>query len=505
MRGLLNELLHISAATAAGRPATISLGRGNNNSCLTYRELHEAILARSSLIRRQLEPHSVIAIAGRGAQFVIDYFATLEANHIAVPTPEDSEYSPSASALANIGVGATFRNGVLEPTTGQAAWKASLDVTDPAVVLFTSGTTGLPKAILHTHTSLVWGVWNMASIAVETLQRSTVTPTTADELIPAITHRENRGTGQLRFLSAMPLHTIAGLATLHRALLLGDAVVLGGGASRTTIVSQASKTGATNLGLSPLLAELLVRRYRNGHPPNHRLITIGIGGSRVDASTAASLEQVTGSIVTIGYGSTELGGVVATTRPLDPVNVRHTSVGRAVADTQLRIRHDDNVDGGGHLECRSRAQMAGTILHGRYSPSAGAWIATGDLADIDDGDNLRILGRADEMILRGGRRIDPQVVEQALGSHEAVERAAVIGVPSTVSGETDVFAYAVLRAGFTASPFELRSHCGKILPPWEVPKTVRITPALPLTADGSVRRHVLADGAPSHPTSRPDQ
>src|SRR5262249_18547909 len=117
------------------------------------------------------------------------------------------------------------------------------------------------------------------------------------------------------------------------------------------------------------------------------------------------------------------------------------------------------------------------------------WLDTGDLASQDGDGRLRLHGRADHTILRGARRVDPTLIESALEAHEAVDRAAVTGVPSRVPGEQDVVALVVARA--PTSPADPRRPVRHRLGAQLTPQRVTFVDELPWTPDGAIRRHLL--------------
>ena len=140
---------------------------------------------------------------------------------------------------------------------------------------------------------------------------------------------------------------------------------------------------------------------------------------------------------------------------------------------------------------RSASTAVGYVtLDHTLEPIARGPFRTGDLARSRPDGTIELCGRVDALILRGGRNIDPVRIERALEGHPAVRRAAAFGVSNRlVAGEQDIWTVVVLD--HSASEPELRAHCSRSLGASLTPRRVITVDALPLTADGSVRRHEL--------------
>jgi acyl-coenzyme A synthetase/AMP-(fatty) acid ligase len=176
------------------------------------------------------------------------------------------------------------------------------------------------------------------------------------------------------------------------------------------------------------------------------------------------------------YGATEFAGAVAGwTLPLNVEwwDRKAGSAGRAFPGAELRITSPDGdvlpPDSVGHLEIRTKQSPLG----------ADAWQRTSDLAEIDGDGFLWIRGRADDAIIRGGFKVHPDTVKQALERHPAVLEAAVAGRPDARLGQVPVAAVE-LRAGAVApEPAELIALCREQLTPYEVPAEVLVVDELP--------------------------
>ena len=123
-----------------------------------------------------------------------------------------------------------------------------------------------------------------------------------------------------------------------------------------------------------------------------------------------------------------------------------------------------------------------------------SWYRTGDLVEFDDAGNAHILGRRDDQIVRGGRLIDPVPIEVTLERHPEVQRAVVVGVPSRVPGEQDLWAACVCTspAGTASSTtVELFELCRDSLPPSSRPRRIVCVPDIPIRRDGSPHRPAM--------------
>ena len=239
----------------------------------------------------------------------------------------------------------------------------------------------------------------------------------------------------------------------------------------------------------------------------------GTGASRVPPELVRAMRDRLGCPVVVRYTSTEtsLGTGTALT---DPDDVVATTVGRPVPGVELEIVAEDGtrVSEGqvGRVRMRSAAQMLGYVGRGAVIDSAptaavidtDGWVTTGDLGSLGADGNLRLLGRATEMIIRGGYNIYPSEVEAVVGEHPSVSQVAVVGAPDPVLGEV-IVAFVVRRPGSPAPTLEsLRSLVRDSLADYKAPDRIEITQQLPTTAMGKVDSRALAELAKTAATDR---
>jgi len=302
--------------------------------------------------------------------------------------------------------------------------------TGDAIVVTTSGTTGDPKAVIHTHASV-------AASAYATSAGLGADPNTD------------------RWLACLPVAHIGGLAVITRSLITGTDLVVHP-TFDAAAVDRAAAEGAT-------LVSLVTRALHQVDIDAFRKVLIGGAAPPPDLP-----DQVIAT-----YGMTETGsGCVYAGYPLDGVELR------AGASGEIQIRAD--------LLLRAYRTATGEI----EPCDADGWFATGDLGRIDPDGRLWIDGRAGDMIITGGENVWPHRIERVLETHPTIAEAAVIGRPDPEWGHR-VVAVIVASGDSTPSLNELREHVRKDLPVWNAPKELVVVDQLPKTALGKIRRSEL--------------
>ncbi|MGB5811328.1 MAG: class I adenylate-forming enzyme family protein [Polyangiales bacterium] len=364
-----------------------------------------------------------------------------------------------------------------------------IDEADPAVILYTSGTTGRAKGVVHTHGNMT----NMLMVAFFHGARLMAGNPRAAEL-PQLPNS---------ILVTSPLFHVSGL---HCAAMTG----LAGGAKTVwpmgrfdpkSVLEMIERERVTGWGYTAtMLSRLLNHPDIRAHDLSS-LRSIGGGGSPISPAlleNARDLFPQCAHTMGVGYGLTE-GTAFATLNVGNELLADPSSVGRPVPVVDVEIRNErglavkDGVEGDIHLRgplvmleyWNDPAATAATIQPGR-------WLKTGDVGHVENG-RLYIASRKRDLILRGGENVYPAEIELRLQTHPSVLEAAVIGVDHDDLGE-EVKAIIVFREGHTATPDTLQAWVAEALAYYKVPSIWQVRAApLPRNATGKVLKQALRD------------
>ena len=205
--------------------------------------------------------------------------------------------------------------------------------------------------------------------------------------------------------------------------------------------------------------------------------------------------------ITIAYGMTETSPVSTMTRREDGLDRRTSTVGTAFPYVEVKVvdpLSGATVPRGAPGEICSRGYL---VMKGGYwdNPGAtaaavdrGGWMHTGDLGVMDDDGYVNIVGRAKDMIIRGGENIYPREVEEVLFQHPAVAAVQVVGVPDKRMGE-EVMAWLTFREGESATEQDLRQFARERLAHFKVPRYWKVTAEFPMTVTGKVQKFKMVE------------
>ena len=208
------------------------------------------------------------------------------------------------------------------------------------------------------------------------------------------------------------------------------------------------------------------------------------------------------SEITIAYGQTESSPVITQTRTDDPLELRVSTVGRALPDTEVRIVSVETGEDCGPGEQGELWTRGYLVMKGYYKMEdrtaevidEDGWLHTGDLAVMDENGYVRITGRAKDMIIRGGENVYPREIEEFLYTHPDVSDVQVYGVPDEKYGE-QVAAAIKKRQGSDLTEEEVKEYCRENIARYKVPHYVDFVEDYPMTASGKIQKYKLREAA----------
>jgi fatty-acyl-CoA synthase len=209
------------------------------------------------------------------------------------------------------------------------------------------------------------------------------------------------------------------------------------------------------------------------------------------------------SEITIAYGQTESSPVITQTRTDDPLELRVSTVGRALPETEVRIvgvETGEDCEGGEQGELWTRGYL---VMKGYYNMEdktaevidKDGWLHTGDLAVMDENGYVRITGRAKDMIIRGGENIYPREIEEFLYTHPDVSDVQVYGVPDEKYGEQVAAAVIKKKPDSDLSEEDVKEYCRENMARFKVPFYVDFVDGYPMTASGKIQKYRLREAA----------
>lgn len=345
---------------------------------------------------------------------------------------------------------------------------------DPALILYTSGTTGVPKGAVLTHRNLISNL-HMGRSWVEGL---------------------GEGPQPEKMLAALPLFHAYGLTmNITMAPVIGGTIQLLPAPEMNLIMEILKKDTPTWLPGVPTLYEKIMDAAQERGVSIHGIRSSFSGASSLPASIVQRWEKLTGGRIVEGYGLTETSPIIAG----NPMGKgREGYIGVPFPSTDIRIADPTNPavtlpDGhAGELLVRGPQVFSGYLDMPEQTKEAfcEGWFRTGDMAVMEPDGYLRIVSRIKEMIITGGFNIYPAEVEAVLATHAAVLQASVVGLDRGDGSET-VCAAVVLAPGRALDDAlieELKKHCHQSLTNYKVPKIFQQFEKLPADQLGKVRR-----------------
>jgi acyl-CoA synthetase (AMP-forming)/AMP-acid ligase II len=338
---------------------------------------------------------------------------------------------------------------------------------DLADIMYTSGTTGLPKGVAVRHRN-----------------------------VATVPNHEPQWTGA-GWIHGAPMFTFAGIAFIFNPMKLGLHGMYLPKFDAGRWLDIVATERPTMAFLVPAMAELLVATPGFEEPDLRSLKMVSIGSAPLAPQTLLTMQhRLPDATVSNSYGMTEAGPAFIV-MPKEEVTKRIGSVGKPIGGMELRIVRDD--DSG--CDAREVGEVL-TRMPGRQREyykdeaatastwTADGWLRSGDLGYLDEDGFLYISGRKKDLIIRGGNNIYPTDVEAVLLEHADVQEAAVIGVPHEVLGE-DVAAFVVAKPRHDLDVDALLAFAAERLADYKRPRQVFVVTELPRNATGKVMKHRL--------------
>src|SRR5215210_3466869 len=356
--------------------------------------------------------------------------------------------------------------------------QVSLDAGEVINMQYTSGTTGFPKGVQLTHTNIVKNAFYIGECM---------------RLGP-----------EDRVCIPVPFFHCFGcvLGTLNTVTHEGTMVPVESFDAEKVLQAVDQEQCTALLGVPTMfIAEL-------EHPDFEQYDTSSLrtgimAGSPCPMEVMKQVVDVMGaSEITIAYGQTESSPVITQTRTEDPLELRVSTVGRALPETEVRIVGVDGGEDCGPGEQGELLTRGYLVMRGYYKMEdktaevidEDGWLHTGDLALMDEAGYVRITGRAKDMIIRGGENVYPREIEEFLYTHPDISDVQVYGVPDEKYGE-QVAAAIKKRQGSALSEEDVKEYCRENIARFKVPHYVDFVEEYPMTASGKIQKYKLREAA----------
>jgi long-chain acyl-CoA synthetase len=337
---------------------------------------------------------------------------------------------------------------------------------DPALYLYTSGTTGKPKGVVLTHRNLAHNV-EACQTAGEFDQRDS-------------------------FLCLLPFfHTYAITGTILLPLLSGCKMVLVDRFHPVKVLKLIEEHAISVFLAIPSMYRVLALTEGEFKVASIRFPISG--GEPLPVVVAEAFEKRFGVPIFEGYGQTEASPVISLNVP---GKRKLGTVGPALPGVEIAIWDDEKkplgVDVVGEIMVRGHSVMKGyyNLPDETSKTITSEWLHTGDLGKMDSDGFVTITGRKKDLIISAGENIYPREIEEVLAQHPKVKEVAVIGVKDEVRGEVPK-AFVIAKDGVTVDEKELRSFCRENLAGYKVPRHIDVVPDLPRTPTGKILKRML--------------
>ncbi|MEP3638730.1 MAG: AMP-binding protein [Paracoccaceae bacterium] len=346
----------------------------------------------------------------------------------------------------------------------------TIAASDEALLMYTSGTTGRPKGVVHTQSSLLAGGWTVS---------------VAHKLTP-----QDRGMGVL------PFYHINGLCvSVMGSLVSGGSLAMVSRFSASRFWDQAETGGITWFSVVPTIISHLLHGASEPSPQlKSQLRFARSASSALAIETQRAFQDRFGLAIVESLGLTETAAQCLV-NPLDPALHKIGSAGKAISN-DARIADDTGTECSrgteGEIQIRGHNVMKEYLKNPDATADSfhGDWLRTGDLGRMDSDGYVFVTGRLKELIIKGGENIAPREIDEALYEHPDVVEAAAFARPNPQYGER-VEAAVRLSETSTATPEELRALCETRVGAFKAPDIVHILDELPKGPSGKIQRLYL--------------
>ncbi|WKG11895.1 long-chain fatty acid--CoA ligase [Nocardia sp. PE-7] len=487
MPALSENLLH-SALRHPNRPALRS-----DTTVLSYDELEECTARVAAFLHdRGIEPGDRVALMLPNVpEFVVLYYGILRAGAVVVPMNPLLKSREVAYYLRDSGAVLLFDwvdgpgegpHGARETGTEALTIDAdlltellaghhprradhSISAEEPAVILYTSGTTGTPKGAALSHAGLVHNA---------DIYATTVLDIGTDDVI----------------LGCLPLfHTFGQTCAMNAAIRSGACLTLVPRFEPAAVFEAIARDGVTVFAGVPTMYSALLYAPGAAEADVSTLRRCVCGGASLPVELLHGFEKRFSCVILEGYGLSETSPVVAFNhagRPRKP-----GSIGTPIRDVEVELV--DSIDGIGEIAVRGPNVMLGYWRRPADTTAAipDGWFRTGDLARRDEDGYLYIVDRKKDMIIRGGYNVYPREIEEVLYEHPEITQAAVIGIADAHLGE-EIVAAVALRVGATTTGEQIQEFVRDRVAAYKYPRQVWLLDALPTGPTGKILKRAIS-------------
>ncbi|MGN6130183.1 MAG: long-chain-fatty-acid--CoA ligase [Nocardioidaceae bacterium] len=488
------SLATVLAESARRSPDKVALVQGDLR--LSYADLwRDARSYGAALAGRGVRPGDRVAlVAPNVADFVRAYYGILSVGGVVVPIPTLLNADEAAYLVEHSGAGAVLHHADYAAVAGPAAERAgvpawavegfadgveplptliSRQAEDPAVIFYTSGTTGRPKGAVLTHLNLVMNA---------TVNAFDANPIRRDDVV----------------MGCLPLfHTFGQTVSMNSSFRVGATLLLQPRFDAGKAIEIMHTEAATLFfGVPTMFVQLLEAAPRAEAMPKLRECISG--GASLPVAVLERFESVFEATIYEGYGLSETSPTASVNQPW--YGTRAGTVGHPIWGVEVEVA-DENVED--RIELLAPGRLGESVIRGHNvfagyldNPEATAqavvvgWFRTGDIGSKDDDGFISIVDRKKDLIIRGGFNVYPREVEEVLMRHPAVAQVAVVGVPDDEKGE-EVCAVVVPQEGERVEADALVAWAREQLGRHKYPRLVEVVPALPMGPSHKVLKREL--------------